>query len=144
MIFEVIPSVHSLVQCNLCLRFGQKCCRSDPRCSHCRGVKHYIVDCPTVSATNPSCLYCHLPHLATDRSCHEWSVQKEIKKIMAIKNISYQDAVIFKKNKCSSSAFKYSDVTIRQPPVSNLTVPKSTRYVEDYPNLNDSHHFKKV
>lgn len=46
-----------------------------------------------------------------------------------------------KKNKCSSTAFKYSDVTIRQPPISNSTEPKSTRYVEDYPNLKDSHHF---
>ncbi|KAL4090822.1 hypothetical protein QTP88_025592 [Uroleucon formosanum] len=104
MIFEVSPSVRSPVQCNRCLRFGhnQKCCR---RCSHCGGVKHFIADCPTASATDSSCLFCHLPHLATDRSCHEWSVQKDIKKIMTIENISYQDAIIFKKNKCSSSAF---------------------------------------
>lgn len=90
MIFEVSPSVRSPVQCYRCLRFShtQKCCRSDARCSHCGGVKHSIVDCPNVSATDPSCLFCHLPHLATDRSCHEWSVQKEIKKIMAIENIS--------------------------------------------------------
>ncbi|KAL4091786.1 hypothetical protein QTP88_026420 [Uroleucon formosanum] len=143
MIFEVTPSIRSPVQCNRCLRFGhtQKFCRNDPRCSHCGGVKHSIVDFPTVSATEPSCLFCHLPHLATDRSCHEWSIQKEIKKIMATDNISYQDAVIFKKNNCYSSAFKYSDVTNRQPPVSNSNVPKPTHYVEDFPNLNDSHHF---
>ena len=143
MIFKVTPSIRSPVQCNRCLRFGhtQKFCRSDPRCSHCGGVKHSIVDCPTVSATEPSCLFCHLPHLATDRSCHEWSVQKEIKKIMATENISYQDAVIFKKNNYYSSAFKYSDVTNRQPPVSNSNVPKPTYYVENFPNLNDSHHF---
>ncbi|KAL4091657.1 hypothetical protein QTP88_026314 [Uroleucon formosanum] len=144
MIFEVTPSIRSPVQCNRCLRFGhtQKFCRSDPRCSHCGGVKHSIVDCPTDSATEPSCLFCHLPHLATDHSCHhEWSIQKEIKKIMATENISYQDAVIFKKNNCYSSAFKYSDITNRHPPVSNSNVPKPTHYVEDFPNLNDSHHF---
>lgn len=143
MIFEVTPSIRSPVQCNRCLRFGhtQKFCRSDPRCSHCGGVKHSIADCPTVSATDPSCLYCHLPHLATDRSCHEWSAQKEIKKIMATENISYQDAIIFKKNNCYSSAFKYSDVTNRQPPVSNVIVPKPSRHIDDFPNLNDSHHF---
>ncbi|KAL4099052.1 hypothetical protein QTP88_023547 [Uroleucon formosanum] len=28
-----------------------------------------------------------------------------------------------------------------QPPVSNSNVPKPTHYVEDFPNLNDSHHF---
>lgn len=143
MIFEVTPSIRSPVQCSRCLRFGhtQKFCRSDPRCSHCGGVNHSIVDCPTVSATDPSCLYCHLPHVATDRRCQEWSVQKEIKKIMAIENISYQDAVIFKKNNCYSSAFKYSDVTNRQPPAPNENVPNPSRYVEDFPNLNDSHHF---
>lgn len=81
MLFEVNPSVQSPVQCNRCLRFGytQKFCRSEARCSHCGGSKHSIVDCPTVQATEPSCLHCKLPHVATDRSCQEWLAQKEIK-----------------------------------------------------------------
>jgi len=142
-IFEITSSIRSLIQCQRCVRFGhtQTFYCSDPRRSHCGAVKHSIVDCPTISAIDPFCQYCHLPHVATDRRCHEWCTQKEIKKIKTIENISYQDAVTFKINHCYSSAFKYSDVTNRQPPVSNSTVPKPTRYVENIPNLNDSHHF---
>lgn len=53
---------------------------------------------PPYLQLTPSCLFCHLPRMATNRSCHEWSIQKDIKKIMGIENISYQEAVIFKKN----------------------------------------------
>ncbi|KAL4142166.1 hypothetical protein QTP88_004679 [Uroleucon formosanum] len=112
LIFDVNPSIRSPVQCNRCLRYGhtQKFCRSDPRCSHCGGSKHSILECPTASSTDPTCIFCKLPHAATDRSCQEWSVQKDIKKIMATENISYKDALEFKKNKYYTSAFKYTDV----------------------------------
>ncbi|KAL4127071.1 hypothetical protein QTP88_011269 [Uroleucon formosanum] len=74
MIFEVMPSIRSPIQCNRCLRFGhtQKYCRSEARCSHCGETKHSIDSCPSTQATDPICLYCKLPHLATDRSCREW------------------------------------------------------------------------
>jgi len=100
MLFEVKPSIRSPVQCNRCLRFGhtQKYCRSDARCSHCGEAKHTLETCPSAQATDPVCLYCKLPHLSTDRSCQEWSTQKSIKKIMATENISYKDAIAFKKN----------------------------------------------
>ncbi|KAL5234042.1 hypothetical protein ACI65C_001452 [Semiaphis heraclei] len=124
MIFDVDPSIRSPVQCNRCLRYGhtQKFCRSDPRCSHCSGSKHSITDWPTINATDPICLFCKLPHVATDRSCQEWSAQKDIKKIMATENISYKDAIIFKKNKCYTSAFKYSDVVNNQLPKSDVLI----------------------
>lgn len=143
MLFEVEPSVRSPVQCNRCLRFGhtQKFCRSDSRCSHCGGTKHSIAECSTIQATDPSCFYCKLPHLATDRICREWLVQKDIKKIMANENISYQDALVLKKNNCYTSAFKFTDIVNRQPPVSNLRTSSSPLCVEDFPDLNDKHHF---
>jgi len=98
-IFDVSPSVRSPLQCNKCLRFGHtsKFCRSSPRCSHCGGSKHSIDQCPTVQATDPRCLFCNLPHLATDRKCQEWDFQRDIKKIMATENISFRDAINFKK-----------------------------------------------
>ena len=145
MLFDVNPSVRSPVQCNRFLRFGhtQKFCRSEPRCSHCGNAKHSIAECPIAQSTAPSCLYCKLQHVATDRSCQEWIAQKEIKKIMASENISYQDALIFKKNNCYTSVFKYSDKVNSQPPISNYMTANFTPQSEDFPNfpINDNHHF---
>jgi len=143
MIFDVKPSIRSPVQCNRCLRFGhtQKFCRSDPRCSHCGTSKHSISECPTVHTTDPSCIFCKLPHLATDRSCKEWSIQKDIKKIMATENISFKDAIDFKKNKCYSTANTFSDVVKSQPPISEILKPNSTLREDSFPSLHDNHHF---
>lgn len=143
MYFEVKPSIRSPVQCNRCLRFGhtQKYCRSEVRCSHCGEVKHSFDSCPSAQATDPVCLFCKLPHLATDRSCQEWSNQKIIKKIMATENISYKDALAFKKNSCYTSAFKYSDIVNNQPPNSIITEINPPFNNDIFPSLNDSHHF---
>lgn len=143
MIFEVKPSIRSPVQCNRCLRFGhtQKYCRSGPRCSHCGETKHSIDSCPYSQATDPVCLYCKQPHLATDRSCQEWSTQKDIKKIMANENISYKDAIIFKKNNCYTTAFSYSDVVNSQPPTSEILKPNTSLHEENFPSLHENHHF---
>ncbi|XP_025192857.1 uncharacterized protein LOC112592911 [Melanaphis sacchari] len=143
MIFEVMPSIRSPVQCNRCLRFGhtQKYCRSEARCSHCGETKHSIDSCPSTQATDPICLHCKLPHLATDRSCREWLLQKDIKKIMATENLSYKDTLIFKKNKCYTPAFKYSDIVNCQPHISeNIEIDTSLQN-DHFPSLNNSHHF---
>lgn len=97
MFFDVQPSLRSPVQCNHCLRFGhtQKLCRSNPRCNHCGSVNHSVDVCPL--SHGPKVSFCNLPHLATDRSCREWSFQSEIKKIMATENISYREALDLKK-----------------------------------------------
>jgi hypothetical protein len=143
MLFEVKPSIRSPVQCNRCLRFGhtQKYCRSEVRCSHCGEAKHTLDTCPSTQTTDPVCLFCKLPHLATDRSCREWSTQKNIKKIMATENISYKDALAFKKNNCYTSAFKYSEIVNNQPPTSEFIEINSPLHNDHFPSLNDNHHF---
>ena len=143
MIFEVEPSIRSPVQCNRCLRFGHtvKYCRSVPRCSHCGETKHSVDSCPSIHATDPVCIFCKQPHLATDRSCREWATQKEIKKIMATENVSYKDALNFKKNNYYTTAFTFSDIVNSQPPVSEAFKPNAPLHEENFPDLNDSHHF---
>lgn len=59
---------------------------------------------------------------------------------MATENISYRDAVEFKKNKCYTSAFKYSDIVNSQPPNSNISNPVTPLYEENFPILNENHH----
>uniref|UniRef100_A0A2S2QYA6 CCHC-type domain-containing protein n=1 Tax=Sipha flava TaxID=143950 RepID=A0A2S2QYA6_9HEMI len=143
MLFDVQPSIRSPVQCNRCLRFGhtQKFCRSKPRCSHCGSDDHSFDACPSAHTTNLNCIFCNLPHLATDHSCREWLFLKEIKKIMATENLSYREALDFKKNKFHTSAFKYSDIVNSQSiPAVNTSVPTSFT-TDDFPNLNPSHHF---
>lgn len=143
MLYDVKPSIRSPVQCNQCLRFGhtQKYCRSNPRCSHCGESKHSIDSCPVIDATDPVCLFCKLPHLATDRRCREWSTQKEIKKIMATENISYKDALDFKKNNRYTSAFKFSDVVQNQPPITEILKTNTPLHDENFPVLSQNHHF---
>ncbi|XP_025195963.1 uncharacterized protein LOC112595089 [Melanaphis sacchari] len=117
MLFEVSPSIRSPLQCKNCLRLGHtsKFCRSSPTCSHCGVSKHSIESCPTAQATDPCCLYCQLPHLATDRNCREWQSQRDLKKIMATENLSFRVAVIFKKQNQVTSALSYSNIVSNQP-----------------------------
>jgi len=126
MLFEVSPSIRSPLQCKNCLRFGHtsKFCRSSPTCSHCGVSKHSIESCPTAQATEPCCLYCQLPHLATDRNCREWKSQRDLKKIMATENISFRDAVTFKKQNLVTPAFSYSNIVSNQPstPLTKTTI----------------------
>ena len=138
-----MPSIRSPVQCNRCLRFGhtQKYCRSEAKCSHCGESKHPLESCPFSQTTEPICLFCQLSHLSTDRSCQELVYQKDIKKIMATENISFKDAVDFKKNKCYTSAFKYSDIVNSQPPIFNNIEIDPSLQNDHFPILNNTHHF---
>lgn len=111
-IFEISSSVRSPVQCNKCLRFSytSKYCRSSPRCSHCDKSNHSIESCPSVQTSDPRCLFCQLPHLATDRRCQEWDLQRDIKKIIATENITFRETIVFKKQNQSTAAFSYSRI----------------------------------
>jgi len=126
-IFKISPSVRSPIQCNNCLRFGHtaKFCRSKIKCSHCGLNDHSITTCPSINSTDPVCIFCKLTHLSTDRNCQEWTFQRDVKKIMATENLSFREAVSFKKNNYSSSAFSYSNIVNKQP-VSNPSHQVST------------------
>jgi len=116
-IFKVIhvvsPSIRSPVQCMRCLRFGhtQKFCRSKQRCSHCGVFDHGIETCDKRLTTTPQCINCKLDHIASDRSCPEWSTQREIKKIMAVENKSYAEAAQIKRSGTVYKSKTYADVS---------------------------------
>ncbi|CAH1115843.1 unnamed protein product [Psylliodes chrysocephalus] len=85
---QVEPYIAPVTQCKNCLRFGHSLnsCRSSKKCHKC-GTLH-IHPC-----TNKiECLYCSGPHEATDRSCQEFSRQKNINEAMAFHDYSYYDA----------------------------------------------------
>ncbi|KAL4154594.1 hypothetical protein QTP88_000451 [Uroleucon formosanum] len=54
------------------------------------------------------------------------------------KTISVKAYLLYFQSKASDVS---QSIRMAQPPVSNSNVPKPTHYVEDFPNLNDSHHF---
>lgn len=99
MIFTVTPSVRSPVQCNKCLRYGHtaKFCRSTSRCSHFGENNHLINSCPLLHIT--CCIFYKLPHISTDRNCLEWSRQRYIEEVIAMKNLPFKEAQVFIKNK---------------------------------------------
>lgn len=108
----VSPSIRSPVQCLNCLRFGHtsRFCRSGPRCSHCADTTHNVQTCPTADSTAPCCFYCKGEHLSTSRECPEWNKQKKIKKIMAVENVSFSDAIFMVKNNIVSKIQSFSQV----------------------------------
>ena len=57
---------------------------------------------------------------------------------MATKNLSYKDALAFKKNNCYIPAFKYFDIVNNQFPASETISLLNDYY---FLNLNENHHF---
>lgn len=125
-----------------CLRFGhiQKYCRNNLKCNHCGKAKHTLNTCPFIQISEPVCLFSKLLYLSTDRSCRERIAQNEIKKIIAIENISYQKYLILTKNNFHISAFKYSDFVDSQPPISDIIKPKISFCGNNFTSLNENHH----
>lgn len=111
-IHEISPSIRSPVQCLRCLRFGhtRKFCRSKERCSHCGEFNHSLDTCMNLTSP-PKCFNCKLDHVASDRSCSEWSTQRDIKRIMAVENKSYIEAAQIKRSRTANNAFSYADVS---------------------------------
>lgn len=60
---------------------------------------------------------------------------------MATENIFYKEKVDFKKNKCYTSAFKYSDIVNSQPPIIENSEIHPPLQNDNFPILNDTHHF---
>lgn len=142
-LFKVSPSIRSPVICKNCLRYGHtaKFCRGKTNCSHCGLPDHSIINCPTKEATDPTCFHCKGPHLATDRSCSEWSRQKNIKKVMATENVSFKDAVYIIKNNIVNKSASFSETVIKSS--DNIVKESSNNVInfsdENFPNVSESH-----
>lgn len=136
-----LASIRSPLQCNNCLRFGytSKFCRSSLRCCHCGDSNHFLSTCPSAQATDPCCLFCQLPHLATDWSCQEWDFQRDVKKIMANENLSFKDAINFKKQNQVTSAFSYSNIVNKQPVVFPPIIPSPPTHQSASPSTHQTY-----
>lgn len=142
-LFKVSPSIRSPVICQNCLRYGHtaKFCRGKSNCSHCGLPDHSFFNCPTKESTVPSCFHCKGSHIATDRSCMEWSRQKNIKKIMATENVSYKDAVFIIKNNIVNKSSTFSDITAK-PKTNDVRESSNNNIItsdETFPNIGESH-----
>lgn len=126
--FKVLLSVSSCirfpVQCLNRFRFEHtsKFCRSEIRCSHCGELGHKYESCSTVNATELQYIFCKGDHLSTNWNCPEWTKQKDIKKVMAVENISYSDVVGKINNNFISDAFSYAKVC------QNTVLPTTHRF----------------
>lgn len=86
---KVEPFVTRVVQCEKCLRYGHtttNCKSSTPRCANC-AEKH---EGQCVKETR--CAHCKGEHNSMDPQCPERIKQKNIKTLMAKRNITYQEA----------------------------------------------------
>jgi len=133
-LFDIAPSIRSPVQCSRCLRFGHtaKFCRSKERCSHCGCFDHNESTCGVKTTSPPSCIFCKLGHPSTDRSCSEWLIQKDIKKIMATNNVPFSEASSIKRTGLINKAFTFSDVIKNNNSINTKAVTPSP----DFPPLN--------
>lgn len=90
---EVRPYTQRVIMCYNCYRYGHtsKQCKSNIRCPNC-AEQHNANECP-VQVSDITCLNCNGRHKTNElKKCPEFSRQKNIKKAMAEKNISYKDA----------------------------------------------------
>ncbi|XP_026471399.1 uncharacterized protein LOC113375678 [Ctenocephalides felis] len=87
----VSPYIQSVMQCHKCWRYGhiKNQCKSKIRCRYC-SEEHSHENCHIVS--DFICAVCHGNHQANDKECKFFKVNKEIKEMMALHNISYLEA----------------------------------------------------
>ena len=76
------------LRCFQCQKFGHtsKSCKGKKRCANCGGDFHE--DCEEPS----QCINCGGDHAAFDRNCPQWVLEKQIQKVKAEQNISYNEA----------------------------------------------------
>lgn len=106
---EIEPYMQPVIQCFKCLRFGHvnSKCKSDAKCKLCAmpvssDDTHSCTDIPL------SCLHCKGKHSSTSRKdCPEFSRQLDIKKLMMVKPLCFQEAAAcFPRNNTKSYASK--------------------------------------
>lgn len=85
------PFIRRTRQCYSCLRYGHVSaqCKSSSRCARCGNRDHTEPQCSSQTAT---CLFCGEFHKSTDSICPERSRQIKINELMALRNLSFQEA----------------------------------------------------
>lgn len=102
------PYVFPVTQCQKCLLFGHitaQCKRKNQRCAKCGNDTHELKECTEEKA---KCIFCKGSHLATSsKECDEYERQKEVKKVMAAENKSFQEAL----QQCPKEAY-YKEIQL--------------------------------
>lgn len=91
-LFPVEPWIHPVVKCYSCLRFGHVAsqCKGKSRCSRCGTEGHNFENC---LAESFFCIHCSSDsHHANSRKCPSFVRQQNIKKVMAVENVSFKEA----------------------------------------------------
>jgi hypothetical protein len=116
----VEPYISNPIICYNCIRFGHTSnnCKSQIRCPNCANC-HMRNECD--KSQSPTCLFCKGPHSSLSKSCPEYAFQRKVKEVMAYRNISYREALIFLNPK-SGETESYSKVV-------------GTNYKESFPSL---------
>lgn len=90
--FPVEPWIYPVVKCFACLRFGHVAdqCKGKLRCSRCGLEGHDHEKC---SSESQFCIQCQsTDHHSNSRKCPAYVRQYNIKKVMAIENLSFKEA----------------------------------------------------
>ena len=151
LLLRVDPYISQPKICYSCYRHGHvKSICENPRCLYCGEKPHDTgLICPKIS-NDPKCFNCNGPHWATDKSCHKYADEKEIRKIAAYKNIGIKSAA-YLHNREKSSPGSIPNLLHRpsshQNPTPNLAIPhiKIVIYLNLSPNIhNPSTTFTRV
>ena len=87
---KVSPFIPNPLRCYNCQRLGHgsRNCRSKARCANCSSQDHSSETCEL----SASCPNCKGPHPASARDCPSWQREKQIQKIKALSNLTYEEA----------------------------------------------------
>uniref|UniRef100_V5I8C7 CCHC-type domain-containing protein n=1 Tax=Anoplophora glabripennis TaxID=217634 RepID=V5I8C7_ANOGL len=113
---KIEPYISPVIQCYNCLRYGhtKMQCKGKSRCIRCGRSHEEEGNCPFPI----KCVHCKsAEHLATDRTCPEFSRQKQIKETMALENLSYYDAQLKFSKPNENSQPSYSYLLTEFPPL---------------------------
>ena len=90
--FIVEPYIYPVVQCHKCLRYGHtaKLCKGNQKCKKCTKTYDENHICESDS---PYCIHCKSEdHSSISKMCPIYKKQNNIKRIMAVENLSFKEA----------------------------------------------------
>lgn len=123
-IFPVEPWIHPVVKCFSCLRFGHVAsqCKGKSRCSRCGAEGHNFENC---LAESFYCIHCKSDsHHANSRKCPAFVRQQNIKKIMAVENVSFKEAEYIADNPSYAKIATYNRFSILNNEENFPSLPK--------------------